>query len=665
MGFPTDLESYKLTEEEQLALKAAVTAALKETSAKTEPWVQLFGDMYTGRDPSTGVGMAPVFADPDDATRTIDLSAVPMPGGDGLRIPKSGFNLLLSRLRQRVIATTPGVPRIAATALTDGAVRITEDQQALFDAVLPSTNMEQAMERAAFLLPTQPHVGIRMLTNYGPDGGHALPHEALAWETIEATHCGFEPHLRRFTWWTYSVQFGALPAEVQNVLTDGLTSTDSKPKPWDTVGVTEVYHRSFKMGSDKATGTQMPASLFVRLDGDVWYGRRTNPEIGQYVKTDVLRGPVLVIERGLDPAPNEDVSMPEVISWLPPMRSIGIIIDMINAEVQNTNSTILYDKQALGPTVKAVLNIRPGQKLYLPVEVQEGDTRGVNATMRPVERNSILPDLISTLNLYIALFDDVTGVGPLDRGSAVNPEKSATEASALVQASGRRNTDAIRVQSRLWSAAAKVFMIHQRDIFGDSVSIPQADNLMRNMQVPDPRKTPLNLRVDPVAFENQGRQGKIDTEMLVLTTLTNLAASLQNPNALRMVNESARRFLKAVGWRDGDDYMATSDDPISRYVEYLETGKSIPVKDDDNHGSFISVYQEILDRGMADGSREVDIDGIMDALQQHQIKFKEASQGTNLAPVPGVSAQGGLDNQVAASAASGAIAAQTRQTLGR
>ena len=664
MAYPTDLPTYKLAEHEHLALKAAVTAAMKETSAKVEPWIQLFGDMYTGRDPSTGVGLAPVFADPSDATKTIDLGAIGIPDSGGLRIPKSGFNLLLSRLRQRVIATTPGVPRIAATALTDGAVRITEDQQALFDAVLPSTNLESQMERAAFLLPTQSHVGVRMLTNYGPADGPADPHEAIGWQAIEATHCGFEPHLRRFTWWTYSTQFGGLPLNVKRALTEGLNK-DSEPNPWDTVGVTEVYHNGFRMKSDKHIGRQMPTSLFVRLEGDVWYGRRTNPEIGVYVKTDILRGPVMVIERGLDPAPNEDVSMPEVISWLPPMRSIGIIIDMINSEIQNSNTTVLYDKQALGPSIKAVMNIRPGQKLYMPVDVQDGDNRGVNATMRPVERNSVLPDLINTLNLYIALFDDVTGVGPLDRGSAVNPEKSATEASALVQASGRRNSDAIRVQSRLWSSAAKVFMIHQRDLLGDSVTIPQAGNLVRNMKVPDPVKTPLNLRVDPVAFENQGRQGKIDTEMLVLTTLTNLAASLQNPNAMRMVNESARRFLKAVGWRDGDDYMETTGDPVSRYVEMLETGKSIPVKDDDNHGAFIQVYQDILDRGMSDATREVDISAIQDALQQHQIKFKEASQGTSLSPVPGVSAQGGLDNQVAASALSGSVAQQTRQTLGR
>ena len=284
--------------------------------------------------------------------------------------------------------------------------------------------------------------------------------------------------------------------------------------------------------------------------------------------------------------------------------------------------------------------------------------------MRPVERNSTLPDLINTLNLYIALFDDVTGVGPLDRGSAVNPEKSATEASALVQASGRRNTDAIRVQSRLWSAAAQVFMLHQRDLLGDRVRVPQAGNLVRDLIVPDPKKMPMNLRVDPVAFENQGRQGKLDTEMLVLTMATNVAASLQNPNGLRLANEALRRALKAAGWKDGDDYVATFDDAISRYVEFLETGQPISVKDEDNHGAFISKYQEILDRAAADGVREIDIDAIQDALQQHQIMFKEASQGTALSPVPGVSAEGGVDNQVAAAAVSGSVAQQTRQTLG-
>ena len=663
MAYPTDLPSYKLSENESDALKAVVAAALKETSAKVEPWVKLFSDMYTGRDPSTGVGAAAIFPTPDDdSVLTIDLSAVDIPnGGEGVRIPKAAFNLLLSRLRQRVIATTPGTPRIDITPLTDGSVRLSEDQQALFDAVLPNTGLEEAMERAAFLLPTQPHVGIRVLTNHGPEEGKAMPHEAVGWETIEATHCGFEPHLRRFTWWTYSTQFGALPQDVQDVLT--ADATVEPPEPWHPVGVTEVYHEGFAMDSNQHKGTEVPASLFVRLEGDVWYGRRVNPELGVYVRTDILRAPVLVIDRGLDPAPNEDVSMPEVISWLPPMRSIGIIIDMIMSEAQNTNSEVLYDKESLGKVMKTLMNVRPGQKVYLPVDVDEGDSRGVSHHMRPVERNSILPDLISTLNILLALFDDVTGVGPLDRGSAVNPEKSATEASALVQASGRRNTDAIRVQARMWSHCATLLMLHQRDLFGDRVKVPQSGNIIRDMLVPDPRKTPLNLKADPIAFENQGRQGKIDTEMLVITTLTNVAGSLQNPNALRMVNEALRRFLKAVGWKNGDDYIATNGDAIGRYVDHLETGQPIPVLQDDNHAAFISGYQSILDRGM-DATRDVDTGAIQDVLQRHQVLFAEANKATRLSPVPGVSPEGGIDNQVAASAITGSVAAQTRQTLG-
>jgi hypothetical protein len=661
MAYPNDLPTYHLSDDEASALKGLVEAALKETSLLVEPWVRIFADMYTGRDPSTGIGTSAVaLANPDDANNTItlDLGGTGLPGDSSVRLPKAAANLVLSRIRQRVIATTPGVPRFDVTALVDGGVRLAEDQAALFDVIIPNTGIESQMERVAFLLPTQCYVGLRLLTNHDA----AFPHQAVGWEAVDATHCGYEPFLHRFNWWTYSTQFGALPDDVQTFLTRGMSDVD-QPEPWALVGVTEVYHQGLAFDSNRHTGYEVPASMFVRLEGDVWHGRRVNPELGEYVHTMMLRGPVLAIERGLDPAPNEDVAMPEVLSWLPLMRSIGIVIDMIMSEVQNQNTTILYDKEALGTVVKQLINVRPGQTVYLPVHVDDGDTRGVNATMRPVERNSTLPDLINTLNILLALFDDVSGVGPVDRGAAVNPEKSATEASALVNASGRRNTDAIRVQARLWATGGTMFMLHQRDLLGERIRIPQKGNIIRDMLVPDPKNTPLNLRVDPTSFENQGRQGKIDTEMLVITTLTNVAASLQNPNALRMVNEALRRFLKAVGWKDGDDYMATSADPIARYVDALETGQPIPVLGDDNHAAYIAGYQSILERGM-DATRDVDVGMVTDALQRHQVLFAEASQATRLSPVPGMASNGALDNQIAGATAAGGVPALTKQQLG-
>jgi len=662
-----NLPSYELTDSEATALKAAVQESLKETSQALQSWNRLCADMYSGRDPSTGAGLAPIFANGNGDPTEINLGASfdissGFPSDTSaadVRLPKVGANLILSRIRQRVTATTPGIPRLQATAITDGAVRLTENQQDIFDSLLPSSNIEDAMERVAFLLPTQSYVGLVLKTNHAADH----PTRSFGFEAVESSHCGYEPYLNRFQWYTYSVQFGSLDKSVQDTLLSDSTPEDA-PEPWSLVGVTEVYHAGFSMDTDRHTGAQVPASLYVRLEGDIWHRRKVNPELGKYVHTQILRGPVLAIAGGLDPAPNEAVPMPEVLSWLPLMRSIGVTLQMIQSEVQNGNSIVIYDEEALRKVIHMVANAKPGQRIYLPAVFDPMDSNGVSNRMRPIEQNSTLPDLIATLNLQLALFDDVTGVGPLDRGSAVNPEKSATEASALVAASSRRNADAIKTQARLWSECARLLMLHQRDLFGDTIRIPQAGALVKELRVPDPLEAPMNLRVDPVAFENQGRQGKIDTEMLVLTTLTNTAASLQNPNAMRMVNESLRRFLKAVGWKDADDFMDMAADPISRYVEAIETGGSIPVLQDDNHAAFITGYQKILERAAGDASRTIEVDIVSDALQRHQLLHKESSQGTRLSPVPGVSPEGQLDNQTAASAAVGTLAAQTRQTLG-
>lgn len=658
------MKQYQLKDEEAQYLKDIWTRSVKETSETIQPWISKFSDMYAGRDPSTGGNMAPLVISMNTDKIELDLSGLGMDFSAGagddsnIRVPKSAANLILSRLRQRVTATTPGVPRLQTTPLLDGAVRLAEAQQDLLDAIIPETNLESAMERGAFLLPTQSYFGLRLLLN--PDA--AVPAHRVGFEVVECSHCGYEPHLRRFTWHTSLVQFGALDDELKELATQDIEPEDV-PDDWALVGVTEIYHPALQFSSNKHEGREVPTSIFIELNGGIWQKRRKTPCLGVYTTTRILPAPVMVLASGLDAAPDEDIPMPEVISWLPLMRSIGIVLDMLMNEVQNTNNTVLYDRQALGKSIRGVLNARPGQQVFLPVDVDDGDTRGVNATMRPVERNSILPDLISTLNILLALFDDVSGVGPLDRGAAVNPEKSATEASALVQAAGRRNTDAIRVQARLWSQAGMLLMLHQRDLFGETISVPQSGGLIKKLNVPDPDAAPMNVRVDPVAFENQGRQGKLDTEMLVLTTLSNVAANFQNPNAMRMVNEVMRRFLKAAGWKDADDYMESADNPISRWVDFLETGKEIPVHDDDNHAAFITGYQRIIDRAIADGGRDIDVGVVRAALEQHQLRHAESQNATRLAPVPGVSPEGNFDNQIAAAAASGAVPALTRQVL--
>ena len=103
------------------------------------------------------------------------------------------------------------------------------------------------------------------------------------------------------------------------------------------------------------------------------------------------------------------------------MRMIVQTLVQIDREVRTSNNTILYDKNAISDdAIQAARNVSPGGTVFIGVDADD-NTRGVNATMRPVEQSTVLNEYLAALQTYMRLFDDVTGVSPSDRGHGIQP----------------------------------------------------------------------------------------------------------------------------------------------------------------------------------------------------------------------------------------------------
>ena len=640
----------KLNEEQSSALRDLVEKAMKDVRPNITANQEIIADLYTGRDPGGVEHTLP--------SEGVPWNEMPDLTGGTHTAPDTTANLFLSRLRQIVVSTTPGRPNFEISPLVPGAVHLTETQQTLTDVLLRQTNIQEVFERAAFLGPTQNYFGIKLL----PDPNNADVLERLQFEAIESEFCGYEPHQRRFSWHTYNKQWGDLPKSQRPTIKPGMR----KMNDWDMVSVTEVFHEGLSMGKQY----KYPMSSFVNLEGKIWERRRKTPRLGDYVGTEGLPAPVLIIDRYLDPAPREDVPPAEVSSWVPLMRQIVQVLVQIVREINSTNSEILYDADAIPmDIIDHVRRVQGGKKVYIPVNVNDAQ-RGVNSTMRPVERNTPLGDYIATLRMLLGLFDDVTGVGPLDRGAPTNPEKSATEAAQLAGAADRRNQDRMRVLARMWGKVAELLFDWQETLYGSTLEVPTALGITRNYNIPSAETARFAFQVDVAELSNKSRAQQMNTLMTAHTLLVNDAANLQDPNALRMVGESRRRLLKALGWIDVDLYDTSimgETGPLERYTEMLETGNTIPVYADDNHEAYIAAYLRIAERALATQNPDVPIAMLQLAVEEHQNYLQEQQMQVSPAgpqsPVPGVNAMGQADNQVAAQMAAGMTPEQTPQTV--
>lgn len=643
MAFMKNFATYKISEEAVNALSALVTDAMTKVSEPMDGSTKLIADIYTGRDPLGG-GLRLMLGE----------SGIPMNQlNDALSTrkwspPETTANLFLSRIRQILTALTPGVPTIKVRSRTPGAAYAAEHQNELMRFMTDRGELREAMRKAAFTGLLSPYFGIKLA--FDMDAKYA--YDKVKFDTIEPGDCGYEPFHRRFSWHSYNKQWGDLPKNWRPEVT-------AEPKPWDTVRVTEVYHEGFMFGAKKMKGC--PMSVFVELQGDtapdstLGLRQEDSDALGTYTTTVELPACPLVLGNFLDPAPAEDIPASEVLSWIPLMRMIVQVLVQINREITTVNKTILFDKAAVSDdALMLARDAVPGATVFIGVDADDA-TRGVNATMRPVEQNSVLNEYLAALTTYMRLFDDVTGVSPSDRGVPVNPRKSATEAAAITDAGNRRNQDRLEVMAMMWSRLAQALFKFQRIVCGTSVPVPLENGVVRDIPVPNPVTACYAFEVDPIELGHMSRRGDLDALMNWLTVTTNTQQAFQT-GMPRLTRETLRRLGKAMGIEDVDLYLdvpVIEEGPESRYIEFLQTGNPIMVYPQDQHEMYLAYYQKMLAKIEAGGIHKGGEQVLMEAMQRHAAfaqRLAEATQqqqGGEVVPGMGAGA-GGVDNNIAA-----------------
>ncbi len=642
------------------ALRAIVETSLSDVSAPLDGTDKLIADIYTGRDPLGGAGNLVLgdggwpWSDLPDPTSTSKWTP-----------PETTANLFLSRVRQIVTQLTPGVPSIKVKSRVPGTSTLADYQNEITRFATDHGGLRDAMRRGAFLGLLSPYFGVKLVTT---DDEDAYDWEKIQFKCVESNDCGYEPFQRRASWHAYNKQWGDLPDKWR---TD--TKGQEKPNDWDMVRVTEVYHPGFQFGA-KDMGA-CPMSVFVsnavgqQTDGS--FLPETAQALGNYVGSYALPDCPLVISSFLDPAPGEDVAPAEVLSWIPLMRMIVQVLVQINREITTVNKTVLYDKNAISEEAMDYIKIAaPGSTVFIGVDADD-TTRGVNATMRPVEQNSILQEYMAALGTYMQLFDDVTGVGPIERGGAMNPRKSATEAAAITSAASRRNQDRLEVIAGMWSKIAQAHHLFQEYVYGTSIAIPMPNGLTRKVPVPQGDVASFAFEVDPIELGHMSQRSEIDTHMNWLTVTTNAQQTFAQ-GMPRMVREALRKLGKVMGIEDVDIFLDAPTiemGPEDRYIKHLQTGAPITVNEEDQHDMYLAYYNNKLKEALEGNMPGASVAALQEAILVHQRFAAKREAAVNQQALgemmPGMGmGPGEVDNNSAAALAAGMPPPATPQATG-
>lgn len=634
----------RLKEEAVEALRAAAVAAIAKCRDYVTDDQERLAEIYAGRD---GGGVL-FFAQPPEGGVPVDQWVNELKSG-AVNTGSMTANLLTSRLVQIFVSSTPGRPQFVVEPRTPGALMAAETQECVSDVTLSGSRLDDAVRRAAWLDPIQNYVGVRLCMN--PHSRDAT--DKVKWEVIEAKECGYEPYSRRFTWHARVAQWGSLDDALRKAILKNVEH-DEEPNPWDPVALTEVFDERFALENGDEARKGCRVHVFANLRGKFYKDpRQVKPNLGDYVITyDVVQSP-LVIEANMEPGPLEDVAPVEAVNWMGLLNAITDCVEQIRREVAATNNINVYDADNIQQELlKKVMMAPPGTQVFLPVTGVGSMPQGINSRLRPIERNSILGELITSLQSFLALLDDATGVGPQDRGVSINPSKSATEAATLSASSSRRTAARLRTQMRRWERCLRVLFEWQREIYGEYLEVP-IEGVIRKYRVPDPSTTRYAFTVALDEMENLSRRGRIDTQMMAHQLIVNHAVAFAQIGESILAAESMRRSLKALGWKDADAYTTARrvlGSPEDRYTKMLETGRDFPVDENDDPTRFIAFLGAKLQEAVATGNENIPVDRLEPAIQRYQVMLrqKEAAQVTagRSNVVPGVNAQGEMDNQI-------------------
>lgn len=577
-------EARRLNAEEQKALVTLATAAAAKIREPIEGSNQILEDLYAGnpvrhQDDALQT-VARFFGATQDETR--DKAAtkrrfVP---------PQTSANLMQLTLETLVTSVMPGVPSIRSKARVPGARTLAEDQNRISEFVSDHGGLYKAMRDAVHDGFISPHFGIKII----PDKD-APVYRRIRFEAVPAEMCGYEPVYRRFSWHRYEKQWGELPEAWQKSVTKARAEKNAEAKPpeaWDTVTVTEIYHKGLLMG-ETTKGEKCPMSAFVHGCDE------NDPELSHYVGTSEIEACPLVIESFLKPGKRDDLSTAEALSWIPPARMLILDINAINLEIQTLARYKAFNKNAIKKEeIENALGGAPNAEVWFPIGTTDMAT-GVSNQIRPLEKNSSLNELLAAFNMHLRLWFMVTGMMEMDFGDAPSPRKTRGESDSIVSASTSRRRARLETVARALTKAAQTAAYFQKAVFGERITLPDGDILM----VPDAEKAALSLRVDAIELGHLSVRQDFQNNLTILQVLSNVFAKW--PVAMPgLIKWKLQETLEMLGDHDAARFLRLpqiEEGPQDRVLAWMMNGQrgEIMVKPDDNPRLFLGYYTGLIE----------------------------------------------------------------------
>lgn len=242
----------------------------------------------------------------------------------------------------------------------------------------------------------------------------------------------------------------------------------------------------------------------------------------------------------------------------------------------------------------------------------------------------------------------------------------------LSASSSRRTAARLATQDRRWSRAFAVLFEYQREYYGRTLEVPLGD-VVRTYEVPDPSTCRFAFSVGLDEMQNLSRRGRLDVDMMALTTLVRNEATFPQGKP-KIIREAERKMLRSLGWKDHrawavDPY--TNDSPQDRLMEHMTNGgRDLPVSESDEHTVFIGYYGRKLEEWAASGAVDAPVAAVQQAIQKHKVFLRQreammVQQTGNPSPIPGMSAQGEMDNNLSAQLDAGLSPLMSPQVLGQ
>jgi len=525
-------------------------------------------------------------------------------------------NLLFSNVQTLLAALYPATPTIKAVPAVGGATELAEQQTKLHQFVFSNADATNAWQRAILYALFHGYAGLKLLyKKSGPIN------KRIRLEAIDPIACGWEPFLHRFSFHSYYIAVSELQPEWRKGLPNNL-----QLKPWETLRITEVYLHGYAGVNDTMVVFANPEAQKNEPQAlDLW---QQPPGIGQPIAEQKTKTNPIAFVRFTEPAPGEDVPPAEVVSWLPLIRLITTILRKIEREVLLANRLLLYDGSSIKPEQIQQIDIGGANEYWLKVSpegfegVINAEFSGVSNRVRPVERDSLLPDLVASLNVARDMLEEVTGIRQIQKGIFPGGRQTAAEVQVVSSNAELRNLVRREAITAAFTQLARAVHDIQRDVFGEYIELPSKAGI-ETILVPNPQIAQFAFRIDPVELGHLARRGDPNATLTALQILTQVRAQFRGamPPEIRFM---VRETLKALGIQEYDNLTIappmSEDDPVMAVTEALLEGRDIVAMPGQDHEAHMAVIQQMLNRELAKPQPNIElVNKLKNGLDAHRI----------------------------------------------